>query len=148
MNRRKEILQRFQTILSAVDGIAGVTFRMSHYDECKGFPWLMIFSGAGAGAAEFETPESWSDSMNVIVRGWVKETAAQPAVMEMEDVIEKVRKAVIDDFSLSASGSLGAMNIILSPGNVQETDSGVLSDVGMAYFELQFPVRILDYRFE
>jgi hypothetical protein len=148
MNRRKEILLRFQTILSAIDGVVGVAFRMSHYDECRGFPWLMIFSGAGSGTAEFETPESWTDSLNVIVRGWVKETSAQPAVMEMEDVIEKIRKAVIDDFSSGAVGSLGAMNIILSPGDIQETDSGVLSDVGMAYFELQFPVRILDYRFD
>jgi len=43
---------------------------------------------------------------------------------------------------------LGTMDIIMTPGEVRETDSGILSEIGMAYFELQFPVRIMNYHYD
>ena len=147
MSRRKSILQRFHSVLSATVGIAGVGFRMIHYDECQAFPYLMVFSGGVGETIEYESPESWEDRMVVIVRGWVQETANQDAVCEMEDVIETIRAAIVEDYLSTSSGSLGSMEIIMTPGEVRETDSGVLSDIGKAYFELQFPVRIINYHF-
>ena len=156
MSRRKDILLRFKEVLEGTEGIAGVCFRMMNYSECNGFPWLMIFSGGAAESVGFESPESWEDRMSVIVRGWVKETADQigedivfvDAVCQMEDVIETIRAAIIDDYLSSASGALGTMDIIMTPGEVRETDSGILSEIGMAYFELQFPVRIMNYHYD
>jgi len=100
----------------------------------------MVFSGGTHGMESFASPQSWKDTMEVIIRGYVKETALQDAVLEMEDLIEKIRKAIHDDYVSNATGSLGVMELTLTPGEVRETDSGVLSDVGLAFFELAIPV--------
>ena len=140
MSWRKDVLLRVKTLLEAIDGVAGVTMRMMSWEETKGFPWLMVFSGGTHGVESFSSPQSWKDTMEVIIRGYVKETAIQDAVLEMEDLIEKIRAAIHDDYVSNATGSLGVMELTMTPGEVRETDSGVLSDVGLAFFELAIPI--------
>lgn len=147
MSWRKEVLLRVKEILSAIDGVAGVTMRMINWDEAKGFPWLMIFSGGTSGMESYASPQAWKDSMEVVIRGWVKGTSFQDAVLEMEDWIEKIRAAIHGDYISQETGALGTMEITLTPGEVRETDSGVLSDVGIAFFELDIPVMVYDLDF-
>lgn len=147
MSWRKDVLLRVKDLLAGIDGVAGVTMRMISWDEAKGFPWLMIFSGGTSGMESYASPQSWKDTMEIVIRGYVKETSVQDAVLEMEDWIEKIRSAIHGDYISQETGALGTMEITLTPGEVRETDSGVLSDVGLAFFELDVPVSKYDITF-
>lgn len=145
---RLQVINRIQTVLQAIT--AGATYWVKPYEvtkrlilleQAKGFPIYMVFSAAGgAGAELLGPPDNYDEKFRVLVKGIVKDNS--DTVTALEKSLQDIRLAINTDSKLGTAGSLGALCVQATMFGPVETDEGLLSDEGFAYFEQPVDIEI------
>jgi len=149
LSLRLQVINRIETVLKAIT--TGATFWVTPYqvtkrlillEQAQGFPVYMVFSGAGGsgGIEHSGASDEYDETFRVIVKGIVQDNS--DTVTALEKSIQDIRLAINTDSTSGVAGTLGTLAIqTLMYGQV-ETDEGLLSDEGFAYFEQPVDITI------
>jgi hypothetical protein len=148
LSLRLQVINRIVTVLQAIT--AGATYwvkpyevskRLTLIEDAQDFPYYMVFSGSGGRGVELQgAPDNYLESFRVIVKGVVQSDT--DTVTALEKSLQDIRLAINTDSKSGAAGSLGVLCVQAVMFGPVETDEGLLSDDGFAYFEQPIDVEI------
>jgi hypothetical protein len=144
---RLKVLERIVEILKAIEGDGGATFwftpnnvvkRFADPEQLTGYPYYMVAPDSSPQSPEpAEELLDW-EFFAVSVKAWIDLEGDEPTT-KLEKCLADVRKAVMADcLNTAGASSLAALGIVSSAIDTVETDGGVLSLEGRAYFDQRF----------
>lgn len=148
---RLQIIDRIVEVLQAIKGDAGATYwytpnevvkRFADPEMASGFPYYMVAPDSSPqGPEPAEERLDW-EHFAVSIKAWVDLEGDEPT-SKLEKCLADVRKAVMDDcLNTAGASSLAALGVVSSAIDVVETDGGILSIDGRAYFDQRFIFKI------
>lgn len=150
---RLQVLERVKEVLCSIDAGSGkyfytpasVSFRFQHWSEIGSFPAYMISAASGgrmeasaSAQPEIEYTEDYYVSIKAVVR-------AEDTVTALENTIQDIRTAILEDARNSDPESLGGLTILVEMEEPPITDDGYLSLEGYAFCDLRVKFTILNY---
>lgn len=144
-SKRLQVLERVEAVLRAI--VAGekynytpalVSRRFIHWSELNAFPAYSISSASGGkiDISSIGRPEvEWTEEFYISIKGVVQDNS--DTMTKIENCIEDIRKAILEDARNPAAGSLLNLTLAVDIDEPPMTDDGYLSLEGYGFFDLR-----------